>query len=217
MAQLFRPRANRLFRAALAAGLLAIVGMAGAAYLYARSDLVWNVGNPAPQPIPFRHDLHVGGLGMDCRFCHGGVEWAAYAGMPSAQTCLTCHSVILAGAGALAPLSTSLAIEQPIAWGSIHRRMDLAYFHHGIHVSKGVACETCHGRIDEMSQTVKSETMSMGWCLDCHRDPAPRLRPPEAIFSMGMSEGEAAAMADELAAHYGLSTERLTDCSTCHR
>jgi Cytochrome c7 and related cytochrome c len=139
---------------------------------------------PAPQPIPFNHDLHVGGLGIDCRYCHSSVERAAAAGLPSAETCMTCHSQVWTAAAVFAPIQRSLEQDQPLAWNVLHALPEFAYFHHGVHVANGVACETCHGRIDLMPRTVKTETLSMGWCLDCHRDPAPQLRPPEAIFAM---------------------------------
>jgi hypothetical protein len=198
MPQLFSPRATTLFRASIAAVVVSAAATFGLAYVQARSPATWNVGVPQPQPIPFRHDLHAGALGVDCRYCHAGVERAADAGMPSAQTCLTCHSQVWVGAGTLEPLRTAVALDQPIRWTSVHRLPDHAYFHHAAHVSKGVACETCHGRVETMAETVKTQTMSMGWCLDCHRETA-RARPPSAEPS-------------PTGAHL-----RLTDCSTCHR
>jgi Cytochrome c3/Class III cytochrome C family len=216
MAQLFRPEATTIFRVVLVLVVLGAVGMAALAFVWARSDKVWNVGQPAAQPIPFRHDLHAGTLGIDCRYCHASVERAADAGMPSAQTCMTCHSQVWTGASILEPLRTSLAFNQVIRWTSVHRLPDYAYFHHAAHVTKGVACETCHGRVDQMTKTVRVQTLSMGWCLDCHRNPAPHLRPRDAVFAMGWShaagtpalEGDASAHADN---------RLLTSCSTCHR
>ena len=199
MAQLFSPRADTAFRVALVLTGLSVLGAAALGYVWSRSGSAWNVGKPAPQPIPFRHDLHAGTLGVDCRYCHASVERAADAGMPSAQTCMTCHSKVWVGASTLEPLRSSLALGQPIAWTSVHRLPAYAYFHHGIHVAKGVACETCHGRVDQMPKTVKAETMSMGWCLDCHRGPA------------------AAARETALVAHGGVEISPLTRCSTCHR
>ena len=216
MAQLFPKRADRRVRAALAAVALGLIGLGLVGFTYVRSDAYWNVGVPEPQPIPFRHDLHVGSLGLDCRYCHTGVERASAAGLPSAETCLTCHSEVWAGAGVLEPLRTSAAFDAPLAWRSVHALPEFAYFHHGIHVSNGVACEICHGRVDEMTETVKAETLSMGWCLDCHRDPKANLRPPDQVFAMGLEESDP-ALAQDLARLYEITETGLTDCSTCHR
>lgn len=211
MTQLFGRRTSTMFRLAvlglpvLAAGLLVAGGV------YFRSDAAWEVGEPAAQPIPFQHDLHVGNLGLDCRYCHSAVERSASAGMPSAQTCLTCHSEVWAELGTLEPLRTSIALNVPIPWQSVHRLPDFTVFHHGIHVQTGVACETCHGRVDRMAQTVKAETLSMAWCLDCHRDPVSRLRPPAEVFEMGWVGALPVNTFDPAEAR------RLTDCSICHK
>lgn len=216
MAQLFTRRADTIVRVVLALAVLAVIGAGALGFVWSRSASAWNVGKPAPQPIPFRHDLHTGTLRIDCRYCHSSVEQAADAGMPSAQTCMTCHSQVWTGASVLEPLRSSLALGQPIAWTSVHRLPNYAYFHHGIHVTKGVACETCHGRVDRMPKTVKAETLSMGWCLDCHRDPTPELRPRDAVFAMGWQR-HGDALPPDLRAFYQAAAQRLTSCNTCHR
>ena len=216
MAQLFTHRATVRFRAAIALLLAGGLGLAALLFFWARSDAAWNVGKRARQPIPFQHSLHAGTLGIDCRYCHSTVERAAAAGMPTASTCLTCHSEIWQGASLLEPVRTSAALDVPIPWVSLHRLPAHAYFHHGIHVQKGVACETCHGRVDQMAETVKTQTLSMGWCLDCHRDPADRIRPQGAVFSMGWGPHDKGAP-EEVRAFYLEARSRLTDCSTCHR
>lgn len=216
MAQLFQPRATTVFRVAIVLSAMGVALAAGLGYMYARSDAVWNVGKPAEQPIPFRHDLHAGTLKLDCRYCHATAERAADAGMPSAVTCMSCHAQIWTGASVLEPLRSSLELGQPIVWTSVNRLPDYAYFNHAVHVTKGVACETCHGRVDQMPKTVRAHTLSMGWCLDCHRDPAPRLRPVEAVYAMGWTpHGE--DLPDEIRTFYREASRRLTDCSTCHR
>jgi hypothetical protein len=216
MAQLFSRKADTAFRVVLILTPLAAVGVGAVAFAWSRSGIAWNVGVPAPQPVPFRHDLHGGTLRIDCRYCHSTVERAAHAGMPSAQTCMTCHSQVWAGASVLEPLRSSLEFGQPLTWTSVHRLPAYAYFHHAAHVSKGVACETCHGRVDEMPRTVKTETLSMGWCLDCHRDPAPQLRPKDAVFAMGW-EPHGKKAPQDVRAFYEAAASRLTSCNTCHR
>lgn len=216
MAQLFTQTASNAFRVLIVLSLLSAVGAALLGYVWSRADATWNVGKPAPQPVPFRHDLHTGSLGIDCRYCHANVERTADAGMPSAQTCMSCHSQVWAGASILEPVRSSLALGQPIAWTSVHRLPDFAYFNHAAHVTKGVACETCHGRVDQMTRTVKTQTLSMGWCLDCHRDPVPHLRPRDEVFAMGY-EPHGESLPDDIRTFYREASQRLTSCNTCHR
>ncbi len=216
MAQLFTPQATTAFRVVLALVPVSLAVLGAVAYGWARSGPAWNVGRPAPQPIPFRHDLHSGSLQVDCRYCHASVERAADAGMPTAETCMSCHSQVWAGASVLEPLRTALALNQPIRWVSVSRLPPYVSFHHAIHVTKGVACETCHGRVDEMAKTVRAETLSMGWCLECHRDPAPRLRPRDAVFAFGWRPHDQEAPQDRQALDR-VAAKRLTSCSTCHR
>lgn len=212
MPQHFSRRADGRLRLALLLGAVALVGAALLAFALARSDSAWAVGRPAPQPIPFSHALHAGGLGLDCRYCHAGVERAADAGMPTASLCLGCHGEVWNSAAVLAPLRDSIALGAPIAWSSVHRLPDHVRFHHGAHVAAGAACETCHGRVWEMPQTIKVRPMSMGWCLDCHREPESRLRPVEAVFNRDWRGTPAISPH-----HAGAALSPLTQCSTCHR
>lgn len=232
--QLFDRGANTIFWTVVWIGVGIIVSAGFLAYMMPRRDAAWNVGVPASQPVPFSHDHHVGGLGIDCRYCHTSVTRAAFAGMPSASTCMSCHSQVWTAAAVLEPIRKSLETGQPIGWRVMHRLPAFAYFHHGVHVASGVACETCHGRVDLMPQTGKVETLSMGWCLECHRDPEPHLRPPNAAFAMGWAgqpahanpEQDRAALTPSqeqwprewpsalIAAH---GARQLSDCSTCHR
>lgn len=214
MPQLFSPRANPAARLALVLAFGVVFGAGVVAWFLARSDEAWGVGRPAAQPIPFSHALHAGALGLDCRYCHGMVEHAAGAGMPTAELCLGCHDQVWIGLAALAPLRDSLALGTPITWASVHRLPEHARFHHAAHVTKGVACETCHGVVWTMTRTVKVKPMSMGWCLDCHRNPGPALRPREAVFDREWPDGGDRA---DLVERHGVELARLTDCTTCHR
>jgi hypothetical protein len=145
---------------------------------------------PVEQPVQFSHRHHVGDDGIDCRYCHTSVEKAASAGMPSTHTCMSCHSQIWSDSPELQAVRASYTSGQPIRWNRVHDMPDFVYFNHSIHVKKGVSCETCHGRVDEKQLMFKSHTMTMSWCLDCHREPEKYIRPREAVFSMGWKLNE---------------------------
>lgn len=223
MAQLFSPRADRRLRLGLlaGAGLVLLVGASGFAWV--RSGTAWAVGKPAAQPIPFSHAVHAGGLGLDCRFCHAGVERTADAGMPSAETCLGCHERVWNVTAQFAPLRAAIARGAPVEWSSVSRLPDHARLSHVAHTQAGIACSTCHGAVEEMPRTVRAENLSMGFCLDCHRDPSARQRPASAVMARDyLPTGEPHALRPHgLQAlryeHYGVEVSPLTRCSTCHQ
>lgn len=221
MPQIFSLRSDRRLRLALVVGALVLLLVLAVGFAYARSGAAWALGKPATQPIPFSHAVHAGGLGLDCRFCHAGVEKAADAGMPTAETCLGCHSRVWNVAPQFAPLATALARGMPVEWASVHRLPDHVRFHHAAHVQSGVTCQTCHGPVWEMPRTVKTETLSMGWCLDCHRNPAVRQGPAGQAFERTPAGGPPPDRPFGLAAqpvmHKGIEVSPLTRCSTCHR
>jgi hypothetical protein len=213
MAQAFSARAL-LFTKLAAIGLFGALA-AGAVTAYEHFDGPYRLGDAPPQPVPFSHKHHVGDDGIDCRFCHGGVETAAFAGIPSTQVCMTCHSQLFTDAPMLAPVRESAERGMPLHWTRVHRLPDFAYFDHSIHVKKGVACVECHGRVDRMPLMRRVAPLTMQWCLDCHRDPSAHLRDPSHVFDMTTS---AQARVAGGVPHPALdSRRRLTDCSTCHR
>jgi hypothetical protein len=202
----------------LVAGLLVVtpVYFVGVLY-YGFSPQTTDVGYSPRQPVPFSHALHAGELGMDCRYCHNTVEKAAFAAVPPTATCMNCHQLIAADSDKLLPVRQSAADGKPIAWVRVHHLPDYAYFDHSVHVSKGVGCVSCHGPIDTMEQVYQAKTLSMGWCLDCHRDPGPNLRPPGKITAMGWVPTEdPALLKNRLMTQYNVPEEVSTDCSTCH-
>ncbi len=219
MPQLFSARADRRMRITIGLALCGLLLALGAGFAHLRSDRAWGVGRAAPQPVPFSHAVHAGEVGLDCRFCHARVEQEAAAGMPSAETCLGCHESVWSVTAQLAPLHTALAMDEPVTWASVHRLPEHVRFHHGRHSAAGVACETCHGQVWTMPRTVKVETLSMGWCLDCHRNPAPRLRPPEAVFARDWQAGATPPppYAPPRYRQEGTEVPPLTRCSICHR
>ena len=218
LAQIFRPGANAVaFSLMLALFLMPMLILAaGAAYEW--TDHVTDVGLVRDQPVPFSHKHHAAELGIDCRYCHTSVERTAYAGMPPTETCMSCHSQIWTDAAMLAPVRESLASDRPIRWQRVNRVPDYVYFDHSIHLAKGVGCSTCHGDVLDMPLMVKREPMTMGWCLNCHRDPAAYLRPRDAVFQMNWRPpADQAKAGRELAVAAHVRDAHLTDCSVCHR
>lgn len=216
--QIFRPGANSLSRVVLGALAAAPVLLVGMGYQITRSSYVTSQDITRRQPIPFSHAHHVGDDGIDCRYCHTSVEKARFAGMPATEVCMTCHSQLWTNAEMLAPVRKSLADNVPIRWKRVHNLPDYVYFDHSVHVTNGVGCSTCHGPIEQMKLTRQAAPLTMGWCLDCHRDPAPALRPREAVFDQTWTPPkDQAEQGRKLLAQYHIQTEHLTDCSRCHR
>jgi hypothetical protein len=214
---IFQPSANLFAK-------LAVLGLAGTLcagagwwWGWPRTDYARRVGFAVQQPVPFSHEHHVAGLGIDCRFCHTSVEVSASAGMPATDTCMTCHSQIWTNAQMLEPVRRSLADNTPIAWNRVTDLPDYVYFNHAIHVAKGVGCQSCHGDVGRMPLTYKAATLTMRFCLDCHRNPAPNLRPRDAIFDTGWRRTPATQSGATLLAQYHVTDRALTDCSICHR
>ncbi len=219
MAQIFKSSANTWVRTVLIGlPLLALV------FICAGNALTWSgyrtdIGKPPDQAVPFSHQHHVGEVGLDCRYCHAAVESSSFADLPPTHTCMTCHSQILSQAPMLAPVRESFRTGEPIHWTRVNDLPDFVYFDHSIHVAKGVGCVECHGRVDEMPLTWKSHSLYMKWCLDCHANPAPRLRPREAVFEMDWRPaGDPLHQGLELMKRYHIpSAHALTDCIVCHR
>ena len=218
MPQLFRPYADTVARTVLIALLVLPFVAIGLAYATMRSSYITNQSITLEQPVPFSHAHHVGGLGIDCRYCHTGVETSTVAGVPPTHTCMSCHSQLYTQTEMLAPVRASLADSRPIRWNKVHRLPDYVYFDHSIHIAKGVGCSTCHGDVSRMRLMRQEAPLTMGWCLDCHRDPAPHLRPPDKIFAADWQPPrDQAEQGRRLAAQYHIDNKHLTDCSICHR
>lgn len=205
-------------RAVRLGGIVAVLGALYLAALVAlgASPRTTDVGYQPVQPVPYSHAVHAGRLGIDCRYCHTGVETAARAGVPPTQTCMNCHAKIRAESPKLLPVRESYATGMPIPWIRVHDLPDYVYFDHSAHVRRGVGCVECHGRIDQMEVVYQSQTLSMGWCLDCHRNPAPRLRPPELVTKMDWAPTEDPSVLGRRLQEE-LNIRPSTDCSTCHR
>jgi hypothetical protein len=175
------------------------------------------VGYMPTQPVPYSHALHVGKLGLDCRYCHTTVEKTAFAALPPTQTCMNCHNSIRTDSAALLPVRDSWATGKPVEWVKVHNLAQFVYFNHSAHVNHGVGCIECHGHIDQMEQVFQAKPLSMGWCLDCHRDPGPHLRPKDQVTAMVETQ-TSPEIAEDLVKQYGIhNVAYMTSCSTCHR
>ena len=219
MPQIFHPSTNAFAKVSIFGAVFFIAGLAVALTAVFRSPYNTNVDVSIEQPVQFSHEHHVGGLGIDCRYCHTSVEVSAFADIPPTHTCMTCHSQIWSDSPALEPVRESFRTGMPIEWTRVHDLADFTYFNHQIHVNKGVGCETCHGRVDQMPLMRKAETLYMEWCLECHRAPEEHLRPLEEIYTLGyVPEENQRIVGNRLLEEYDTpSAYELTDCTTCHR
>ncbi len=220
MGQIFHRGSNNVAKASI---IVAIVFGGVAFYSYtqiARSSYFTNQGLERPQPVQFSHKHHVGDDGIDCRYCHTSVETAASAGLPPTQTCMNCHSQLWSDSPYLEPIRASYRDNKPLEWTRVHDLPGFVYFNHSIHVAKGVGCASCHGDVANMPSVYQENTLQMEWCLACHRDPAPNIRPESEIFNTSWNpdditpeqEKEVAAKVAKLR-----GTDFMTSCSTCHR
>ncbi|MDE1155983.1 MAG: cytochrome c3 family protein [Acidobacteriaceae bacterium] len=184
MAQVFDRSSNALARASLVLTGLIVLALGAALDQLQRSPWVTRQGQRPDQPVPFSHKHHVQGLGLQCQYCHTTVEKSSYAGIPPTKTCMNCHAQIWTNAALLEPVRQSWATGKSIPWIRVHDLPDYVYFNHEIHVSKGIGCASCHGRVDEMPLMYAENTLQMEWCLNCHRNPAKNLRPVSEIYNM---------------------------------
>ena len=223
MPQIFHPSMNTISRASIFGAVFILAGVGGFIWLIFRSSYTTQVGVVRPQPVEFSHEHHVSGLGIDCRYCHTSVETSSFAGIPPTATCMTCHSQIWVDSPKLEVVRASYRTGESIPWTRVHDIPDFAYFDHSIHVAKGVGCVECHGRVDEMPLMWRAKTLHMEWCISCHRNPEPHIRPRDQVFSMEPAE----SAAPESDAKAGVSNVALdlmqvhqiaseTNCSVCH-
>jgi hypothetical protein len=217
MAAIFDQSANLAAKLILACATLLVVALIGWWWFWPQSDYARHVSWIVEQPIPFSHEHHVGGLGIDCRFCHTSVEVSSTAGLPPTYTCMTCHSQIWTNAALLGPVRDSLAEGKAIVWNRVNDLPDYVYFNHSIHIAKGVGCSSCHGEVDRMALTYTAKTLTMQFCLDCHRDPGPNLRPKDQVYDTEWRRTEDTPSPETLLADYRIGARNLTDCSICHR
>lgn len=218
MSQLFSPRANTIGRIVLIALAFSPVAALLVHVALMSTPEFTDQGNLPEQPVPFSHKHHVTEDGIDCRYCHYNVERSAVAAVPPTQICMSCHAHLWTNASMLEPIRASFATGVPVHWQQVNRLPQYVYFDHAIHIAKGIGCTTCHGQIGAMPLTYQARPLTMGWCISCHRNPAPNVRMPSDIFLGEWSPGSLSKKEiEKLVSHYLISTKHLTDCSTCHR
>ncbi len=232
MSQIFHRSTNTISRFTIYGFVFVLAAVGWALAQFQRSAWFTRMGEAQTQPVPFSHQHHVGGLGLDCRYCHTSVENSAFAGIPPTRTCMNCHSQIWTDAPMLAPVRDSYRTGQSLVWTRVNDLPDFVYFQHDIHIAKGVGCASCHGPVDRMPLMFAAKSLQMEWCLDCHRAPDKFLRPRDQVFNMEYeqpSAGKPVAVAgvkytDQRSLGRALiklyrirSPNDITSCSTCHR
>ena len=216
MSQIFPRSANTLSKISIVGILLLAGGLIGLIMVFGQSSYVTRAEEFIEQPIQFSHLHHVGDDGIDCRYCHTSVETSSFAGIPPTKTCMNCHSQIWATSPILEPVRASYRDDESLRWIRVHDLPDFVYFNHSIHVKKGMGCETCHGRVDQMPLMLQQRSLQMQWCLECHRNPELFVRPRTEVFTMGYRPPvPQSVQGPELVKQYGIQS--MTTCSTCHR
>jgi hypothetical protein len=219
MGQIFHRSTNMISRASIFGALFMVVFVLWVVAEINRSPYMTQAYVARQQPVPFSHKHHVSEAGIDCRYCHTSVEVSAVAGLPSTKTCMNCHAQLFNQSPMLEPVRQSFRENKPIKWTKVHDLPDFAYFNHSIHISKGIGCSTCHGRVDQMPLMWQTASLQMEWCLDCHRSPERYVRPKDQVFNMEWQPPpDQIQVGRRLVAEYNIrSAGELTSCSICHR
>jgi len=216
MSQIFHHSTNTLSKLSIFGALFLAAGTLWLILEINRSPYVTQAGVAREQPVPFSHAHHVAGMGIDCRYCHASVEISATAGIPPTKTCMNCHSQIWSDSPTLEPVRESFRTEKSIEWVKVNDLPDFVYFNHSAHVNQGVGCTTCHGRVDRMPLMWQEASLTMEWCLDCHRQPERYVRPRGQVFNASYEPpADQLTLGRSLVKEYGIHTR--TSCSTCHR
>jgi hypothetical protein len=246
--QIFHRSSNTIARVSIVGAVVLLGGLGWVFYtLMGTSGYVTDQYVVKHQPVPFSHEHHTRGLGIDCRYCHTSVERSAVAGLPPTETCMNCHRQIWTNAELLEPIRASYRDNVPVQWTRVHDLPDYVYFNHSVHIAKGIGCESCHGKVNRMPLMFQNASLQMQWCLDCHRNPTQNVRPREEVFNIDWdpsdprtylslaANAKAMGVPVEVASKPGWAPSSaelarlrpnlakdydlhsLTSCSTCHR
>lgn len=225
MPEIFPPSFNSVVRAIIFGGGAVLCGVIASLYIIEWSPWATRARTPYTQPVQFSHKHHAGQLGIDCRYCHVGVEVSSFAGVPPTETCMTCHSQLYTDAALLEPVRQSLVDKKPLQWVRVHDLPNFVYFNHAIHVNKGIGCVACHGPTGrEMNLTYQTKSLYMSWCLDCHQHPANFANETQEVFNINWQPLKIAdpivgkERALQLIKTYRIQPKNvLMGCYTCHR
>jgi len=154
--------------------LLGVVGavVAGGAGAWQRSRIGIHQGYSPEQPIAFPHKVHAGDNKVPCLYCHSAARTSRHAGIPPASVCMNCHNILEKQTVEIEKLKEAVQQQRPIQWVKVHNLPDFVYFNHSQHVVSGVACQSCHGPVETMDRVKQVSPLTMGWCLQCHREQA---------------------------------------------
>lgn len=215
MAQIFPKWTNKAPLVVVIFIMAVFIAVIGFIWYYGSPEYT-DVGYKPKQPIDYSHKMHVGEIGMDCRYCHTGVETSPAASIPPTQTCMNCHTLVKSDSKKLELLNQSWAEGKPLEWIRIHNLPDYSYFDHSAHLTAGVGCESCHGNIAEMEVVEQKKPLSMSWCLDCHRNPEKHIRPIDQLTAMNWKQ----TYEQLVLARATIKDKKITpplNCSGCHR
>ena len=188
---------KKLTGAVLILGFLAFVF----AFFYLLTNnkisLLYNDGYKPDQPIPFSHKLHAGQYKIDCRYCHTGVDVSKHSSLPSLNVCMNCHRVVKTDSPWIKKITTAYNENKPVAWEKVHLLPDYVKFSHFHHIKAGKDCATCHGPVENMETVYQYKNLSMGWCVNCHRQ-----APDDNKLLKDLKDGG--------------HSQAPVNCSTCH-
>jgi hypothetical protein len=205
---------DTVLRSSLIAVLLLVVAAVVGPWIYVRTPYHQERGFEIVQPVQFDHRHHARDDGIECLYCHSDAERSASAGVPATELCMGCHNQVWSKSALLAPVRASFFNDQPLAWNRVHDLPDFVYFNHAVHVRNGVQCAHCHGDVANMPLPRKVESLSMGFCLDCHQHPelhvagfpAPVKPTPLWQVRSGTRDPDAKVLSNT-----------LMTCTACHR
>lgn len=184
-----------ILRIYLPVTLLIVVATYTVTYFVSREER-YNVGYAPTQPVNYSHELHAGQMGIDCQYCHTGVTKGRHAMVPPVSTCMNCHQVARTDKPEIQKLTKFYTDDQPIPWKRVHKLPEHVYFNHSVHVNKGLACQECHGQIQNMKVVAQAKSFMMSDCLQCHRTAKEKF--PHLVALTGLKNGP-------------------ENCTACHR
>lgn len=216
MPPLFPRWSNAVLWIAIALAFVSAGAILTTVVIWGKTPYATGKDHEVDQPVKFDHRHHARDDGIDCYFCHELATRSPHAGVPPTARCMGCHAQVWPDSPELAPVRASWFSNRSIAWQRVSGLPGFVYFDHRIHVSKGVGCVSCHGRVDQMAQVHAAKPLTMGFCLDCHRDAEVHLRPLDQITNLELyPNGTPREIGRALRAE--LDVNPRTDCTTCHR